>query len=82
MEVNSLVQTNDIDVLAAVLTYLKQKKINILDEILRKFADMPDDFETNAFAASEGIHEAGDYALRMMKWLISARFYENNNSMI
>ena len=82
MEVNSLVQTNDIDVLAAVLTYLKQKKINILDEILRKFADMTDDFETNAFAASEGKHEAGDYALRMMKWLISARFYENINSMI
>ena len=40
---------------------------------------MPDDFETNAFAASEGIHKAGDYALRMMKWLISARYYENIN---
>ena len=40
---------------------------------------MPDEFETNAFAASEGIHKAGDYALRMMKWLISARYIENFN---
>ena len=45
MEVNSLVQTNDIDVLAAVLTYLKKKRLNILEEILNKFDDMPDDFE-------------------------------------
>ena len=77
IEINSLVQTNDIDVLAAVLTYLKQKRLNIIEEILKKFDDMPDDFETNAFAASEGIHKSGDYALRMMKWLISARYYEN-----
>ena len=33
----------------------------------------------NVFAASEGIHKAGDYALRMMKWLVSARYYENIN---
>ena len=79
VEVNSLVQTNDIDVLAAVPTYPKQKKINILEEILRKFDDMPDDFQTNAFVASEGKHKAGDYAPRMMKWLISSRYYENNN---
>ena len=79
MEVNSLVQTNDIDVLAAVLTYLKKKRLNILEEILNKFDDMPDDFERNVFAASEGIHKAGDYALRMMKWLVSARYYENIN---
>ena len=32
----------------------------------------------NVFAASEGIHKAGD-ALRMMKWLVSARYYENIN---
>ena len=38
---------------------------------------MPDDLEKNAFAASEGSHKAGDYALRMMMWLISARYYEN-----
>ena len=37
---------------------------------------MPDEFETNALAASEGIHKAGDYCLRMMKWLTSARYYE------
>ena len=40
---------------------------------------MPDDFETNVFAASEGRHKAGDYALRMMKWLMSARYIENFN---
>ena len=40
---------------------------------------MSDDFETNVFAASEGIHKAGDYVSRMMKWLISARYYENIN---
>ena len=33
----------------------------------------------NVFAACEGIHKAGDYALRMMKWLVSARYYENIN---
>ena len=46
---------------------------------MKKFDDMPDDFEKNPFAASEGIHKAGDYAIRMMKWLISARYYENIN---
>ena len=40
---------------------------------------MPDEFKTNLFAASEGIHKAGDYAFRMMNWLISARYYENIN---
>ena len=40
---------------------------------------MPDDFERNVFAVSEGIYKAGDYALTMMKWLISAIYYENIN---
>ena len=79
IEISSLVQSNYIDVLAAALTYLKQKKLNIIDEILKKFDDMPDEFETNVFAATEGIHEAGDYALRMMKWLISGRYIQNIN---
>ena len=79
IEIDSIVETNDIDVLAAVLTYLKQKRLNIIEEILKKFDDMPDDFETNPFAASEGIHKAGDYTIRMMKWLISARYYEYIN---
>ena len=71
MEINSLVRTNNIDILAAVLTYLKQKKLNVIKEILKKFDDMPDDFETNALIReAEEIHKAGDYALRMMKWLI------------
>ena len=45
METNSSVQTNIIDVLAAVLTYLKQKKKNVIEGIIKKFDDMPDDFE-------------------------------------
>ena len=36
----SLVQTNKIDVLAAVLTYPKQKKLNVIEEILKKFDDI------------------------------------------
>ena len=80
MEINSLVQTNNIDVLAVVLTHLEQKKLNVLEEILKKFDDMLDDFETNALMRNvEGIHKAGDFCLRMMKWLVSARFYENVN---
>ena len=78
IEVNSLVQTSNIDLLAADLAYLKQKRLNIIKEILKKFDDMPDDFRTNAFAAPEGIHKAGDFCLRIMNWLISARYYENN----
>ena len=34
MENNSLVQTNNIDVLGIVSTYLKQKKLNVIEEIL------------------------------------------------
>ena len=74
------VQTNEIDVLAAVLTYLTQKKLNVIEEILKKFDDTPDDSETNALVReTEGIHKAGNYALRTMKWLVSARYYENVN---
>ena len=73
MEINSLVQTDNIDVLASVLTYLKQKKLNIIEEIRKKFDDMPNDFESNALVReSEGIDKAGNYALRKMKWLVSA----------
>ena len=41
---------------------------------------MPDDFETNArIREAEGIYKAGDLCLRMVKWLIAARYYENVN---
>ena len=66
LEIRSIVQTNDIDLLATVLIYLKQKKLNVIDEILKKFDVMPDDFNSNAFAAPGGIHKAGNYAVRMM----------------
>ena len=41
---------------------------------------MPDDFESNALIReAEGTHKAKHYALSMMKWLVSARYYENVN---
>ena len=71
MEINSLVQTNNIDVLAAILTYLKQKKLYVIEESLKKFDDTPVDFETYALIReAEGIQKAGDYALRRLKWFI------------
>ena len=36
MEITSLVQTNNIDVLAAKLTYLKLKNSNVIEEIVKK----------------------------------------------
>ena len=36
LEISSMVQTNKIDVLAAVVTYLEQKKVNVIGEILKK----------------------------------------------
>ena len=80
MAISSLTQTNVIDILAAVLTYLKQKNINVIEEILKKFDDMPDDCETNALIREPvGIHKVGDYCFRMMKWLILVRYFENIN---
>ena len=80
MIINPLIQPNRIEVLAAVLTYLKQKKLKVIEEILRKFDDMPDDFETNIQTRkAEGIDKAGYFVLRMMKWLISARYFERIN---
>ena len=37
-------------------------------------------FEANALIReAEGKQKAGNYALKMMKWLISARYFENIN---
>ena len=56
--------------LGAILTYLKQKKLKIIDSILENFDYMPDDFETNSIDRnSKGICKAGNYAIRMMSWL-------------
>ena len=47
MEVTSLLLQNNIneyneyDILGAALTHLKQKKLKIIDSILKKFDDMP-----------------------------------------
>ena len=47
---------------------------------MKKFDEMPDDFESNALVReAEGIHKAGNYSLRTMSWLVSARYYENIN---
>ena len=45
--INSLVDSINYDILGAALTHLKQKKLKIIDSILKNFDDMPDDFETN-----------------------------------
>ena len=47
---------------------------------MQKFDEMPDDCESNALVReAEGIHKAGNYALRMMRWLISDKYIENFN---
>ena len=41
---------------------------------------MPDDFETNIFdRSSYGIHKAGNYAIRMMKWMNRDIYIDNIN---
>ena len=68
MEVNLLTQTITLDVIGTFLAYLNQKKLNVIEEILKMFDDLPDDFETNALIRKAGgIHKACNYALRMMK---------------
>ena len=49
MEVNSLIKEKDFDLLATALTYLKQKKINVIDSIVKKFDNMSEGFEPNPF---------------------------------
>ena len=80
MDVDSITKSLDYDLLAAALTFIKQKKLNIIDSILEKFYDIPEEFETNDLVRkSEGIQKAGNYSLRMMKWLVSNKYYENIN---
>ena len=47
---------------------------------MKNFDDLPDDFETNEFyRRSEGIHKAGNYAIRMMNWLVRDVYVKNIN---
>ena len=45
---------------------------------MEKFNEMPDDFETNeSYRRSEGINKAGNYAIRMMYWMVRDIHVEN-----
>ena len=87
MEVNLLINKitfpnniNEYDILGAILTYLKQKKLKIIDSILENFDYMPDDFETNGIDRnSKGIWKAGNYSIRMMSWLVRDIYVNNIN---
>ena len=81
MEVESIIpSTTDFDLLATALTYLKLKKLNVIDRILQNFDEMPEDFETNFFSrTSKGIQKAGNNAIRMMKWMVVDNYYDNMN---
>ena len=80
MEVSTIIKTDDYDLLATALTYLKQKKQNITPTLLEKFNEIPDDFETGGFYhQSTGISRAGNEAIRMMNFLISEQYYDNMN---
>ena len=87
MEVNLLINKitfpnniNEYDILGAILTYLKQKKLKILDSILENFDYMPDYFETNGIDRnSKGIWKAGNYSIRMMSWLVRDIYVNNIN---
>ena len=87
MEVNLLINKitfpnniNEYDILGGILTYLKQKKLKIIDSILKNFDYMPDDFENNRIDRnSKGICKAGNYAIRMMSWLVRDIYVNNIN---
>ena len=45
---------------------------------MKNFNDMPDDFENNAiYRSANGIHRAGDYAIRIMKWMVRDIYVKN-----
>ena len=84
MEIETLMRDDDekedLDRLATYLTLIKRKKLYVNETILRKFYEMSDDFEVNPLSRGAiGIQKAGNYALRMMKWLVSQSYYENIN---
>ena len=82
MEVETLLpnEPNNFDLIATALTILKQKKLNVINHVLKNFSEMPEDFEINYFSRhSNGIQKAGNDAIRMMKWMVSDNYYDNMN---
>ena len=66
--------------IATALTILKQKKLNVINHILKNFSEMDDDYEANAVSrTSKGIQKAGNDAIRMMKWMVVDNYYDNMN---
>ena len=82
MEVETLLpnEPNNFDLIATALTILKQKKLNVINHILKNFFELDDDYEANAFSrTSKGIQKAGNDASRMMKWMVVDNYYDNMN---
>ena len=82
MEVETLLpnEPNNFGLIATVLTILKQKKLNVIDHVLKNFTEMDDDYETGGFYRdSSGISRAGNDAIRMMKWMVGDNYYDNMN---
>ena len=81
MEVENILPNEyNLDLLATALTYLKQKKLNVIDHVLKNFTEMDDDYETGGFYQdSSGISRAGNDAIRMMKWMVGDNYYDNMN---
>ena len=47
---------------------------------MKKFDDMPDDFENNPiYRSADGIHKAGNYAIRIMNWMVRDIYVKNIN---
>ena len=80
MEVENILPNEyNLDLLATALTYLKQKKLNVINHVLKNFSEI-DDYETGGFYQdSSGISRAGNDAIRMMKWMVGDNYYDNMN---
>ena len=81
MEVENILPNEyNLDLLATALTYLKQKKLNVINHVLKNFSEIDDDYETGGFYRdSSGISRAGNDAIRMMKWMVGDNYYDNMN---
>ena len=81
MEVeNILPNESNLDLLATALTYLKQRKLNVIDHVFKNFTEMDHNYETGGFHRdSTGISRAGNDAIRMMKWMVGDNYYDNMN---
>ena len=81
MEVeNILPNESNLDLLATALTYLKQRKLNVIVHVLKNFTEMDYDYESGGFYQNSfGISRAGNDAIRMMKWMIGDNYYDNMN---